>query len=213
MNIRFTLVAEGSTDAALLPILRWAVRCDQRVREIESQFAAPSSLPRAREGLTAKIRRAQELYPADLLFVHRDTDRESVEIRQTEIRNAVDAYNRGLVAVPVVPMRMTEAWLLIDEGAIRSAAGNPRGSIALDSIPKISAIERIADPKAVLYDTLRTACGLRGRRLAKFNPQSASCLVAERIFDLTPLRRLGAFVEFESALRGALNHLALAGGH
>jgi hypothetical protein len=34
--------------------------------------------------------------------------------------------------IPVVPVRMTEAWLLADEFAIRSAPGNPNGTQSLD---------------------------------------------------------------------------------
>ena len=210
MNVRFTLVAEGTTDAALLPILRWALRQDVRIREIDAQFASPFLLPRAREGLSARIGRALELFPADLLFVHRDADREPPETRRTEIQNAVRVISGDPIVVPVVPVRMMEAWLLIDEPAIRSAAGNPRGSMPLDLPKKLAAIERMPDPKASLHEALRIACGLRGRKLAKFSPHSASGLISERIRDFAALRQLGAFVDFECMLGAALDNLASA---
>jgi hypothetical protein len=207
MNIRFTLVAEGSTDTALLPILRWAIRSDPRIQEVEQKFAKPSDLPPVREGLASRIRAACELFPADLLFVHRDADCDLAEIRRKEVRQAVSLGAAGHHFVPVVPVRMTEAWLLIDDAAIRSAAGNPRGTVPLN-LPKLGAIERIADPKEVLYTALRTASEHAGRRLKKFSPPFAASLVPERIGDFSPLRQLAAFADFENDLRLALDKLA-----
>ncbi|MBK8477890.1 MAG: hypothetical protein IPL39_16770 [Opitutaceae bacterium] len=90
MNIRFTLVSEGSSDIALLPILRWALRADARVREVEAQFVRPSELPPARARLAERIRVACALYPADLLFVHRDSDKDPPDVRRCEVRQAID---------------------------------------------------------------------------------------------------------------------------
>jgi len=208
MKVRFTLVAEGSTDEALMPILRWAIRSDRRVKEIEAQFAPPAFLPPAREGLTAKIRRAIDLYPADLLFVHRDADTAGIEVRRAEILSAVEQAGRTLSAVPVVPVRMTEAWLLIDEAAIRMAADNPAGTMSLGLPPRIAAFEDKADPKTLLYQALAAACGQRGRRLARFLPHTRTSLVANRIEDFASLRQLSAFRAFEQALKIALDNLA-----
>ncbi len=207
MNIRFTLVAEGSTDVALLPIINWALRANERVREVEPQFVHPNQLPPANAGLAERIRMAWALYPADILFVHRDADRESLEVRRSEIQRAVEFVGAISPHVPVVPVRMTEAWLLIEENAIREAAANPRGTMPL-GLPKISGIERVADPKQVLYDSLRKAADLSGRRLKKFHVPTAAGLVADRIRDFSPLRQLGAFLEFELLLRQALDRLA-----
>lgn len=207
MNIRYTFVAEGSTDVALLPIINWALRADERVREVEPQFVHPSELPPASAGLAERIREACELYPADLLFVHRDSDREPSDVRRVEIRRAVELAGATPPHVPVVPVRMMEAWLLIEESAVRIAAANPRGTMPLD-LPKIGGIERVADPKRVLYDSLRKAADLSGRRLKKFHIPTAAGLVADRIRDFSPLRQLAAYSEFEALLRQALDQLA-----
>ncbi len=207
MNIRYTLVAEGSTDVALLPIINWALRADDRVREVEPQFVRPSELPSSSAGLAARIRRACALYPANLLFVHRDSDRELPEVRRTEIRRAVELVGEVTPSVPVVPVRTMEAWLLIDESAIREAASNPGGKMTL-GLPKVGGIERMADPKKVLYDSLRTAADLSGRRLKKFHVPTAAGLVADRVRDFSPLRQLVAYNEFEVLLRQALDRMA-----
>ena len=54
------------------------------------------------------------MYPCDLLFVHRDAERESIEQREKEIRESLEksAMERTPPVVRVIPVRMQEAWLL-----------------------------------------------------------------------------------------------------
>ncbi len=70
--------------------------------------------------------------------------------------------------VPVIPIRMTEAWLLLDEAQIRRVAGAPNDKTALD-LPRAGKVESLPDPKALLKTTLARASGLKGRRLEQFN--------------------------------------------
>jgi hypothetical protein len=105
--------------------------------------------------------------------------------------------------VPVVPIRMTEAWLLIDEMAVRRAANNPNGSGPC-VIPQARSLERLVDPKETLFELLRNASGLPARRQRTFNVGRARARVSELIEDFSPLRRLSSFVAFEEALLRAL---------
>lgn len=95
-------------------------------------------------------------------------------------------------AVCVVPVRMSEAWLLIDETALRHAAGNPNGKVSLD-LPSLHRLEQLPDPKQLLHDLLRRASGLHGRRLTSFNRRLHGHRVADWISDFSPLYRLSAF--------------------
>jgi hypothetical protein len=70
--------------------------------------------------------------------------------------------------VPVIPVRMTEAWLLVSEKALRGASGNPNGRNPLQ-LPALQDLEKIPDPKMVLQALLTEASGLSGRRRKKFN--------------------------------------------
>ena len=115
-----------------------------------------------------------------------------------EIRDAVSEAGIDVPFVPVVPVRMTEAWLLFDEHAIRRAAGNPRGSEQLSISP--SGFEDIADSKQVLHTALRLASGLPPRRRAKFKTAEASHRVADYISDFSPLRALPAFKTLEESI-------------
>ena len=51
--------------------------------------------------------------------------------------------------VCVVPVRMQEAWLLIDEAALRRAAGDPNGTQPL-AMPDVQRLEELADPKQLI---------------------------------------------------------------
>lgn len=152
--------------------------------------------------LSQRIERSLELYPCDVLFVHRDAERASVATRVREVDDALrrSSNPETLPVVTVVPVRMTEAWLLIDEGALRVAAGNPRGRQPL-RVPAVRELEGLANPKRVLHDLLREASGLRDRRrrLEHFNRDLGRCVhrVAEQIENFSPLRQLGAFQALE----------------
>ena len=73
-----------------------------------------------------------------MLFVHRDADssQESSsagpERRYDEVARAVADASYDGAWVGIVPVRMTEAWLLLDESAIRRVAGRPHGDEPLD---------------------------------------------------------------------------------
>ena len=102
--------------------------------------------------------------------------------------------------ISIVPVRMTEAWLLFDEQAIRKAASNPSGRDPL-KLPSLLAVDSIPDPKQQLKELLRQASGLSGRRLQKFNESKAIQLIADCIPDFSPLRKLAAFVNFEKSVQ------------
>jgi len=102
--------------------------------------------------------------------------------------------------VPVVPVRMSEAWILFDKDAILAAVGR---AIQPFSVPSVSRLEEISDPKAHLDDLLLRAAGSpKGRRLKKFNREIVNLRieVARRIPDFTPLDGLSAFRAFQQTL-------------
>ncbi|MCW5551806.1 MAG: DUF4276 family protein [Verrucomicrobiae bacterium] len=209
-SLRFTLVTDGPSDAALLHPLKWLLQSNGVDDPIESAWADLRAFPQPINGLERKIRAALELYPCDLVFVHRDAERESRLTRVDEIRSAIQRIASDFFArrpyVCVVPVRMTEAWLLFDEGAIRQAAGNPKGTTPL-GLPPISKVEDLPDPKAVLNEALRLATDKPPRRLRKFRTGQAIQRLAELIQDYSPLRRAAAFQSLEHELKGALDNL------
>lgn len=206
-ELRYTLVCDGSSDAALLPILTWLLRQHALDHVIQPNWADLRGLPRPPHSLHERIRWACELYPCDIIFIHRDAEREPRERRTAEIWAAWDALQpaTGLPSpICVVPVRMTEAWLLFDEAAIRRAAGNRSGRATLD-LPVLRDVESLPDPKDTLYGLLRTASELHGRRLKDFRPSHAAVRVSELIDDFEPLRQLSAFCALEKDVQTLLD--------
>jgi len=212
-ELRYTLLADGPSDNVLQYHLTWLLR--QHLiggTAVSSEWADLRSVSPRPKGLVERIRFALELYPCDILFVHRDAEREPRQSRLAEIESAWAAQSEmAPPIVCVVPVRMQEAWLLFDESAIRTAAGNPNGSESL-ALPKLHEVEQLADPKERLYQLLRDASGHRGRRLQKFAAQSAARRVGELIDDFAPLRRLSAFKALEEDLLHMLIRLHRALG-
>lgn len=204
-EFRYTFVTEGSSDKALMPILTWLLRENGIQTAIQPEWADLGEVRfNEKVNLAAKIRESIRLYPCDLLFVHRDADTFSREKRKKEILEAVRIASNDIYvpsAVCVVPIRMQEAWLLIDEVAIRYAAGNRNGRHKLD-MPPIHKLESLADPKSLLHDLLRAASGSKGRRLQRFNSNQAHVVQRITYFleDFSMLRNLPAFSALEAEL-------------
>jgi hypothetical protein len=201
-EIRYTLLADGPSDRALMPVLGWALRERLGAGEylVTPQFANPAALPDHPASLAERMEHAIALFPCEILFVHRDAEREPSAARVAEIRSA--AVSIAVPYVCVIPIRMTEAWLLIEERAIREAAGNPNGMAELD-LPAVNTIETIVDPKSLLHRLLQSATEFAGRRRKIFNRDLSTRVqrVAELIRDYRPLRRLPAFRAMEAELQ------------
>jgi hypothetical protein len=200
-ELRYTLICDGSSDTVLMPILTWALRVNGITCAIHPEWADLRGFCKILR-MEEKIRRSIKYYPCDILFVHRDAEKESPEQRVAEIENAIKKIHQLPVppSVCVIPIRMQEAWLLFDERAIRHAADNRNGTMPLN-LRKLDKIEDIPDPKAALYELLKTASGLTGRHLKKFRPEQKARHITEFMEDFSPLRRLSAFMAFEKNLR------------
>jgi len=202
--LRFTLVGEGSSDKNLIPILEWAVR-QQGVEVAQGQFARWDLLPKRPATIAEKIIAGLSLYDeCDLLFVHRDADQsDDPTPRRREIEAAVSEAKAtqaiSIPSLPVIPIRETEAWLLIEEKAIRKAANNPNGKNDL-KLPSHKRIEKCTDPKKELQRVLRTATEWSPQRLKRFDTETAMARIAEHISDFSQLRKLTAFQRLESDL-------------
>lgn len=204
-ELRYTLVSDGSSDKALIPVLDWLIRQSGYNGDFEGE-CCDFRLFRRREGsnvLAAKIRYGLRLYPCDILFVHRDAERASRAKRLQEIKDALAEVfpgSQGKTWVPVVPVRMTEAWLLFDEPAIRRAAGNPHGTEAL-GMPDLRTLERVPHPEELLRTVIVQATGLNARRLENFNIGRSILEITQHVHDFSRLRGLKAFVRLESDIR------------
>lgn len=201
--LKHTLVSDGPTDINLIPIINWTLKEAGGITLAEGVRAEFWRLPTIPASTEERICKAVELFPCDVLFIHRDAEKESLKTRTSEIFTAVaKASEKGckVPAVAIIPVRMTEAWLLFNEKAIRHAAGNPNGKASLN-LPPLKKLEGRPDPKQDLQRALQAASELQGRRLKKFNTTQAFWRVVDFLDDFTPLRQLEAYLAFENAIK------------
>jgi hypothetical protein len=212
-EVRYVLLGDGRSDRALMPILTWLLRLHFPDTALQGDWADLTRLRQPPKKLEDRIRTSLDLYPCDLLFVHRDAEKESYEQRLAEIRDALAkaALPQKLPTIGVIPVRMTEAWLLIHEGALRRAAGNPNGKETLP-MPAISDLETLIDPKATLYQLLEQASGLSGRRRKEFRSGDRVHRLAALIEDFSPLHHLAAFQRLEQEVHRLATHFGQSRG-
>lgn len=210
---RFTLLSDGSSDKTLIPHLIWLLKQNGVNAEIVSAWADLSRLRERPIDLSERIERSLELYPCDVLFIHRDAEREPAENRRNEITQALENLHQNTVNptyICVIPVRMSEAWLLFDENAIRRASGNPDGRVRIN-LPRLRNVENL-DAKEALFNSLGIASEKSGRKLKELKKDMPLLRyrVSELIGDFSPLRTLTAFQQLEADIRDLIEENELA---
>lgn len=162
--IRGVLLCDGSSDRPLAGVLERV--CADRGFDLSVTAPDLRQLPSPPgHGLTDRVECVLELGTFDVLFVHRDAEGQDPGLRKTEVEQALHGY--GFKSVAVVPVRMTEAWLLLDEAGIRQVAGRPSGGEDLGLPRQPRDVESIADPKGMLKRALLVAGQPQGHRRRK----------------------------------------------
>ena len=146
-----------------------------------------------------------------ILCVHADADDSSDSVVfNHKIFPAFDAVNnrqdeqicRNLVAV--VPIHMTEAWMLADKDLLKDEIGTSKSNVEL-SIEK--APETYSDPKQIIEDAIRIAKqGLTRRRRHDLAIEELYSQIGQRI-SLEKLEKLAAYKKFLEAVRDAYRKL------
>lgn len=166
VEISGVFIGEGSSDEPLARLITdaFATRgLDADIRSLRVDWLGMSD-----KTISGKIGLAQKLYSEfDFVVIHRDCDNQEPEARLAEIQKAVtEKLGSDFPCVPLVPRTMTEAWLLLNEAAIRKAAGKPNSRVRL-TLPKLHSVESVRDPKKLLQEVLLTASEETGRRRDK----------------------------------------------
>lgn len=205
-ELQYTLLSDGSSDRVLMPILTWLLHQHLPQCAVQPRWADLGRLRKPPRELYEKIRKAVDLYPCHIIFVHRDAETASLQDRQREVEETVNLACQTVAippAVAVIPVRMIEAWLLFDAPAIRAAAGNPNGVVDLN-LPRLTEVENIPNPKSVLHRAILDATEKNARRQKRFDVNRAVHLIPQRIDDFAPLRKLSAFAAVEERIIGMM---------
>ncbi|GAA4689248.1 DUF4276 family protein [Promicromonospora umidemergens] len=200
VSLTFFFLCEGTSDEALVEHLETLI-----LREGVSE-----ALGIPRSGSAPVLEKLKALRDEDNTFdfvlVHRDADGRDPSPRIAEIQSALK--ESGLPGCPVVPVQMTEAWLLVDEQAIRDAVGRPSGREPM-SLPNLNGIERTHDPKAVLKAALLAATGTSGRKHRRAVTQWSTNrrILLQRLDVDGPVRQLESWQRLEQDLSVAVREL------
>ncbi|MEV0228406.1 hypothetical protein [Nonomuraea sp. NPDC050786] len=203
-------IGEGSSDAPLAGIVE-SLFAD---RGVALRLSAPDfdRLGKVGKDVASRVEAAIKLMGGaepDVVVVHRDADNAGIDARRNEIADAIRCVGFSRAFVPVIPVRMTEAWLLLDEQAIRHVAGNPRGRVHL-GLPKKHEAETLADPKSFLRDCLLKAADVRGRRretLTKRFPQHRRQLL-DRLDRNGDVAKLNGWIALLASVNEAVTRLS-----
>ena len=205
MSIRVLFLGEGSSDNGLIThIESVAVSIG-----IDVLVSAPelARLPRPPgHSVAAKLTAVRDMGGIyELVVIHRDSDNVQPQERRNEVAQAIESCMPHVEHIAVVPVRMTEAWLLLDEALIRSVAGNPNGRAALD-LPQPHEVEGLPNPKDRLAEALVQASGLHGRRLKTFRQRFPQYRrqIFERLDPKGPVSEVPSWIHFVNDLTGAL---------
>lgn len=211
MRIRFALIAEGSTEAPLVPILDNLCRRAGAV-DVAGFYANDLlALHGAGKDLAVQIQTLiDHQAELNLLFIHRDADSADDSRARSHIQTKLAALAVPL-SIALVPIQETDAWLLVDPDLIRRVAGNPGGRELLD-IPKIKHIEGRASPKELLRQALVTAAK-RGRQqqLIRSNDKVFSQLRRNLLEQLDidgPINQLSAWTKLVHDINEAVSALS-----
>ncbi len=109
------------------------------------------------------------------------------------------------VVVPVVPVHMTEAWILADIELLKDEIGTALSNqdLGLHRQP-----EKIADPKEVIQNAIRIANEGKGRRNRRELDLPDIYQLIGRKIELSQLRKLSSYLLFEESVRAAYRQLS-----
>jgi hypothetical protein len=208
-------ITEGTTDVRFLDNIiertfsEAAMGC-KGVIEVYTPQHIPSQGKTFKEKVlqAARIANQQGLM---VLCVHTDADDSSDEKARTArilpsfeavLETEEENICKNLLAI--VPIQMTEAWLLTDEEALLDAmmSTQPLRELGIEYAP-----ERYSNPKAKIEEAIRYAHQNRPKRHRQqilisdlYGPIGQQC-------DLKKLRRLHSFQKFEEEVKGSLKTL------
>jgi len=204
--IDYILVSDGSSDRLLINPINWLFRkhgLESNGKRID--FGQSGFNPKS---ISEKIIILKSLYSEiKYIIIHRDAENQSHLLREAEISKELEkAEIQEVNALKIVPIRMSEAWMLIDELAIKKAAGKPSSTKRL-KLPAITSLESISNPKDILKKKLLEASELKGRRKAQFDFNEARQRVSDNIEDFSPLLQLSAFQRFEAEVKEIIKQI------
>lgn len=215
LQIGFT--TEGTTDIRFLEnIIRKSF--EYAVLNCKSQIEVypPEHLKKEGNGIVEQVVNMIKKYPFfHVICVHRDADSPS---KEDVLNNSINPAFRAVMEleenvcknlVAVIPVQMTEAWMLSNIDLLKEKIGTSKPNNELGLPNRLKAIETLSDPKSTINEAIRIAQINQSKRRKKltisqlYSPLSQELLVD----DLLKLPSYAEFIEDINNSLGKLNYL------
>jgi hypothetical protein len=159
-------------------------------------------------------RKGKEEYGITLICLHTDADeathQKAFDTKIIPAKNALRAKNEQeycKITVPIVPVQMTEAWMLADKELLKSEIGTNKSNsdLGIHREP-----ETIANPKNTIKNAIRIAKeNLTKRRRGKGLDISDLYQIIGQKLELSQLDRISSYQKFKNHLKDAFKQLNL----
>ncbi len=204
------LITEGSTDNRFLESV--AKRSFEEIGfdcngDVEI-FVKPLSISKSNLGFVDYVRNASkhgvDEFGISALCVHTDAD----DIDDTnaykykifpakELLKDLDNFEYCTLLIPLVPVRMIEAWMLADKELLKKEIGTTKSDVEL-GINRFP--EQIRDPKAIIENAIRISMEHLPRRRRSLNIGELYQPLGQKI-SLEELDKLDSYKKFKEEIR------------
>jgi fructose/tagatose bisphosphate aldolase len=206
--------AEGTTDIRFLSkiILRTTeeiiLNRSQSIISVLEPF--PIEVKKTGDRIQEIRQAAAKAYGYNILIIHADADYEidekafkerinpgfeSVKLDQTE------EFCKDLVAI--VPVQMTEAWMLADKETLKEELGTQKNNRELGLNFPLKQLEKIADPKSKIQEIMRIAFKDLPTRKRRMQISSLYSPLGQQV-RLDILEQLPSYLKFKADLTNVL---------
>ena len=211
LQIAFT--TEGSTDERFLgTIIEKTFESLLFDSATEIEIHSPVPVSATGQSFSDKIKLIAVTYNYfHVICVHCDSDFKSDnEVLSRKINPAFELVNKTDRAcknlVAVIPIQMTEAWMLADIDLFLAEINTDKSCTELDLPCKASQIESIADPKTRIQKALLKAQRKKSRRRSKLKISDLYTPLSQNLKQ-QELEQLPSFKTFKKAARESLVRL------
>ncbi len=206
--------AEGSTDERFLGnIIRKTFEAIASDCKSPIEVYQPEFLKKEEHSFVDQIVSLAKKYAYfHVICIHCDADAPTLENGMRNKFNpmfdAVRKADEGICKnlVPVIPVQMTEAWMLADTELLKNKIGTQKSENELGLPMKANLIENINDPKATIVNALKIAYADQPKRRRKRDIADLYTPISQEL-SLEKLRFLASFNAFELKAREALQIL------
>ena len=205
---------EGTTDIRFLEnIIRKSFEKVILECDTEIEVYQPEHLRKEGNGFVEQIRGLVRKYPYfHVICVHSDSDSSDMNnVLQNKITPAFIAVNeiegsacKNLVAL--IPVQMTEAWMMADLNLLKEKIGTNKSNEELGLPVRVNAIESISDPKNVINEALRVAQEEQSRRRKKLTISQLYSPISQEL-TIEQLEVLPSYKVFLENVRNSLRIL------